>query len=152
MTPDQWFAVANPVALAGWLMLAASLFMARSSPGRVVLRAVAGRAIPLVLCVGYGAALLTGFGSTPAGAGFATLSGVAALFSVPVVLLAGWVHYLAFDLLVGRWIVDAADERGMPALLVLPCLLLTFMLGPLGWLLFMVLRLRRRLVEALNGA
>ena len=68
--------------------------------------------------------------------GFSTLAGVALLFSNPWLLLAGWMHYLAFDLLVGSWEVRDARERGIPHLLVVPCLLLTFMFGPAGWLLY----------------
>jgi hypothetical protein len=69
--------------------------------------------------------------------GFSTLSGVASLFANPWLLLAGWVHYLAFDLLVGTWEARDARERGLPHLLLVPCLVLTFLLGPAGWLLYM---------------
>jgi len=52
----------------------------------------------------------------------------------------GWIHYLAFDLLVGRWETQDAAARGIPAWLVVPCLALTFMFGPAGWLLYVGLR------------
>ena len=58
----------------------------------------------------------------------------------PWLLLAGWIHYLAFDLFVGSWEVRDAQERGIPHLAVVPCLLLTFMFGPAGWFLYNLVR------------
>ena len=68
---------------------------------------------------------------------------MALLFSNPWALLAGWVHYLAFDLFVGSWEVRDSQARGIPHWLVLPCLFLTFMFGPAGWLLYMAVRVVR---------
>jgi hypothetical protein len=77
--------------------------------------------------------------------GFGSLDAVARLFEHRGVLLAGWVHYLAFDLLVGVWERDEAQRLGVPQLLLVPCLLLTFLFGPLGWLAFLAVRhLNRR--------
>jgi hypothetical protein len=69
------------------------------------------------------------------------LSSVAMLFSNPWLLLAGWTHYLAFDLFIGSWEVRDARDRGLPHLLVVPCLALTFLFGPAGWLLYLTMRL-----------
>ena len=68
------------------------------------------------------------------------------MFQSHGVLVAGWIHYLAFDLFIGAWEVRDAQANRVPHLLVVPCLLLTFMLGPAGLLLYLVLRaaLRRR--------
>ena len=55
-------------------------------------------------------------------------------------LLAGWIHYLAFDLLVGTWEARDSRERGIPHLLLVPCLILTFLFGPAGWLLYLGMR------------
>jgi hypothetical protein len=71
---------------------------------------------------------------------FSSLSGVAQLFADPWLLLAGWTHYLAFDLFVGAWEVRDARDRGISHLAVLPCLLLTFLFGPAGWLLYLGVR------------
>jgi hypothetical protein len=68
---------------------------------------------------------------------------VKALFASDALLLAGWIHYLAFDLFIGAWEVRTARAEGIPHLLVLPCLVLTFLLGPVGLLLFLALRLAR---------
>ncbi len=71
---------------------------------------------------------------------FQSLAGVAALFANPWLLLAGWIHYLAFDMLVGAWEVRDAARRGIPHWMVVPCLLLTFLFGPAGWLLYQAVR------------
>ncbi len=72
--------------------------------------------------------------------GFSTLDEVATLFRQPWLLLAGWVHYLAFDLLIGSWEARDAREHGVPHLLLLPCLAMTFLFGPAGWLLYFAAR------------
>jgi hypothetical protein len=66
------------------------------------------------------------------------------LFQNRWLLLAGWVHYLAFDLLLGAWQVRTARREGMSHLALLPCLLATFLFGPAGYLLFQSLRASHR--------
>jgi hypothetical protein len=65
---------------------------------------------------------------------------VRALFQSDALLVAGWLHYLAFDLFVGAWQVRTARAEGIPHLMVVPCLVLTFLFGPVGFLLFLILR------------
>lgn len=108
----------------------------RSPPRAATL--CAGLALPAALSAGY-SALILAFRSGAAG-GFDRLAGVMRLFGTPGVALAGWVHYLAFDLVVGASITRTARAEGIPHLLVLPCLGLTFLVGPLGFLLFLALR------------
>lgn len=74
------------------------------------------------------------------GGGFGSLQKVKMLFTVDNGVLAGWVHYLAFDLLVGSWILKNSQQRQVHHLAVVPCLFLTFMAGPIGWGLYMILR------------
>ena len=71
---------------------------------------------------------------------FRSLAGVAALFQNPYLLLAGWVHYLAFDLFVGCWEVRDAQRTGVRHWFVIPCLVLTFLLGPAGLLAYFLVR------------
>jgi hypothetical protein len=75
------------------------------------------------------------------GGGFDTLANVKLLFTRDEAVLAGWIHYLVFDLFVGMWICHDADIRGINRWILLPCLLLTFMLGPVGLLLYIIVRM-----------
>jgi len=65
---------------------------------------------------------------------------VRALFTNDAALTAGWLHYLAFDLFVGTWIAREGLDQGVIPILLIPCLLLTFIFGPAGLLLFLILR------------
>jgi hypothetical protein len=132
MTPDQVFAIANGTAPIVWLLLA--LFPRR----RFVTETVVGTAVPAALAVAYTAIVAAVWGD--AQGSFASLAGVAALFGHPWLLLAGWLHYLAFDLLVGRWEVLDAQAHGVPHWWVVPCLAVTLMFGPAGWLLYRAVR------------
>jgi len=130
------FAAANAVALAGWLLLAGTLFLPRlrSSGWRVT-----GLVLPAVFAVAYVVALVAALRGGAAG-GFDSIGAVRALFADDRALTAGWVHYLAFDLFVGTWIAREGVRSGLPRLLVLPCLALTFLVGPVGLLAFLGLR------------
>jgi hypothetical protein len=132
MTPDRIFTVANAIATISWVLLA---LLPRQ---RWVTSTLTGTVVPALLATLYIAIVAATFGRSPGG--FSTLPAVATLFSNPWLLLAGWIHYLAFDLLVGNWEVRDARERGIPHALVVPCLLLTFLLGPAGWLLYLGVR------------
>lgn len=75
---------------------------------------------------------------------FDTLEHIGAALQRPGMLLAGWIHYLAFDFLVGRVVLADAQRRGIPHLFVAPCLVMTFMLGPAGYLAYAAVRLFSR--------
>ena len=132
MTPDQVFSIANAVALCAWILLAV---LPRQ---RWVSSVLAPIAMPAFFALIYVAIIVTQWKGSAGG--FSSLSAVGILFSQPWLLLAGWVHYLAFDLFVGSWEVRDARERGIPHLAVVPCLLLTFLFGPAGWLAYSGLR------------
>jgi hypothetical protein len=134
MTANHVFSIVNPIALLSWLLL---IVLPRR---RWVIDVVAGFAVPVLFAIVYTAIILTNFFGSAGG--FSSLPDVALLFSNPWLLLAGWTHYLAFDLLVGTWEVRDAGERGVSHLLLVPCLVLTFLFGPAGWLLYQVLRTR----------
>ncbi len=133
---EQFFSIGGLLAMAGWLALAISLFL---EPIRTWTWRITGIAIPGVLAVAYVALLLSNTNANPDG-GFGSIEAVRALFSDDPALAAGWLHYLAFDLFIGTWIARHGLEVGVHPLLLLPCLPLTFMLGPAGLLLtFLVL-------------
>ena len=137
LNPDFLFTVANQTALAGWLMLGLA------PRWRGTRAAVLSGALPLLLAAAY--VVLISYqtiGHPAPGAGFGSLAQVAALFRQPWALLAGWVHYLCFDLAVGAWETRDAHRRGVPHAALVPCLAATFLLGPLGLLLYCGVRLR----------
>jgi hypothetical protein len=133
MTPELVFTIVNAVAALSWVVLAAL-------PGHKTVTRITGLAVPALLASIYAAMVAARIGGSEGG--FGSLAAVAALFADPWLLLAGWIHYLAFDLFVGSWEVRDARTRGIPHALVLPCLALTFLFGPAGWLLYLILRLR----------
>ena len=132
MQPESIFSAANMVALGGWI----ALLVAPRTP--LVTWRLAGLAIPALLAGLY--AVLLALHAPGAEGGFSSLADVAALFRTEGVLLAGWVHYLAFDLFVGAWICRRGAAEEMNPWLVRLCLPPTFLAGPVGLLLFLGLR------------
>jgi len=126
------FTAGNALAVLGWLGLVVL-------PGRpVVVDRVIGLGIPALLGIAY-AGLMAAYFADAEG-GFSSIEAVRALFQSDALLVAGWLHYLAFDLFVGAWQVRTARAEGIPHLLVVPCLVLTFLFGPVGFLAFLALR------------
>jgi uncharacterized membrane protein YhdT len=72
---------------------------------------------------------------------FSSLEGVCNLFKNPKGVLIGWIHYLAFDLMVGLYIKTEATQLGIPHWLQIPCFILTLIFGPLGLLLFFLIKI-----------
>ena len=143
MDPATLFLICNYGVLPAWLLLAVA-------PGWVwTERLVHAVWIPLLLATVYVWAFATNPG-TPEGGGFGSLAGVMALFTSPHAVLAGWVHYLAFDLFVGAWEVRDGRRRGIAHALLLPCLFFTLMLGPVGLALYLALRWALRRETALQ--
>lgn len=132
MNAETIFSVANTTALFSWILIAAA---PKWKFTRVV---VVSGAIPLLLSATYLVLVVTFFGS--AEGGFGSLADVMKLFTNEWAVLAGWIHYLAFDLFVGIWEVRDAEEQGISHWFLIPCLFFTFMLGPIGLLMYTGLR------------
>jgi hypothetical protein len=134
---EKVFEFANLVALTGWAGLLLALFVPAT---RKPALAWAGLLIPALLGVAYVALLAS---ARDAHGGFSSIAQVRSLFQSDGALTAGWLHYLAFDLFVGAWIVREGVER-IPSLVarlvLIPVLAMTFLFGPIGFLLFVVLR------------
>ena len=131
------FSASNTIALAGWLALSLSVFVPAVRPWTW---RITGLVLPALFAVAYLGALATGL-SAGTGGGFTSIAEVRALFSDDHALTAGWIHYLAFDLFVGTWIARSGLDAGLSPLLILPCLVLTFLVGPVGLLLALLIRL-----------
>lgn len=132
---DRLFGIAGSLAMAGWLALALSPLRPR------VAQALAGWIIPAVIGLAYAGLIARYWGESSGG--FGSLDEVSALFQSRGLLLAGWLHYLAFDLMVGAWEVREAERVGLPHWTILPALVLTFLFGPIGLLVFLALRAAR---------
>lgn len=132
MSFDTIFSIASTAAMLGW----AGLILL---PRRPIL--VAGLRYGLIgaLSVAYAVLIFVYFFGVEGG-GFNSIAEVRALFMSDGVLVAGWIHYLAFDLFVGIWIAVEADKRGFHRILQAPMLIGTFVFGPIGLLLFYVAR------------
>ena len=135
LPPESLFLICNNATAIGWIVLIVT-------PRFPVF---AGRLIPLGLCgllsLTYLYLVVSDFGS--AQGSFTSLDGITQLFSNPDVVLAGWIHYLVFDLFVGCWEVRDARRLGIPHWMTVPALLLTFLLGPIGLLTYLSIRLIR---------
>jgi hypothetical protein len=141
MTIEGVFSACNLLAMAGWILLL-------TLPRQRRAMAIAGTAIPLTLAAVYLVLFL--LHARESSGGFSSLAAVAQLFENRWLLLAGWVHYLAFDLFISAWETRDAMARRVPRLLLAPCLVMTFMLGPIGLLCYHVLRVRSH--QPLDGA
>jgi len=132
MKAEQIFTIANLTAMIGWLLIA---ILPRWRVTRLV---VLSGGVSLALAGVYLVLIVLFFGA--AEGGFDSLANVMKLFTNEWAVLAGWIHYLAFDLFIGAWEVRDAERRGVSHLLVIPCLVLTFFLGPIGLLAYSILR------------
>ena len=131
---DLVFSIANWIVMAGW---AALLLSPLRREALVLVARIASAAVCAIYLLLLARGLIAGPG-LPEGAGFGTLDGVVALLSRREAMLAGWVHFLAFDLFVGSWMAEDAPRAGVPHGLLVPLLALTLMAGPVGLLLYLL--------------
>ncbi|MEQ1508191.1 MAG: ABA4-like family protein [Myxococcota bacterium] len=129
MTDARLFQWLNLAPMPGWALLGIALFVPSVRPWAWT---VAGVWLPAALAVAYGALVIAR--RDPVRGSFFSFDGVRSLFASPRVLLAGWTHFLAFDLFVGTWIARTGVEANVHPLILAPLLGLTLMLGPLGYL------------------
>lgn len=140
MSFEQLFSSASTLAMLGWVML---IFLPR---GWKWINPIPSLIIPLILSLLYSFLIARYFFS--AEGGFDSLANVQQLFTYPAAALAGWVHYLAFDLFVGGVIAKRADAIGLSRFIQAPILLLTFMFGPFGYLLFTLIEMAKQQLES----
>lgn len=138
MWPDVVFQAGSALALSGWLLLASGDRWPKAQ------RVWAATVVPLLLAAAYAAIFPALYVGAPGGYG--SIDEVLALLNADRrIALAAWLHYLAFDLLVGSMIVREARTLRIAAPWRVPALALTFLFGPAGWLWFRVqVQLRRK--------
>ncbi len=133
MKAETLFQICNSAAPVGWLLMAIAPRWTWTK------KTVLSGLFPLVLGVVYLGIIVTTFGSSEGN--FNSLAGVMKLFENPYAVTAGWIHYLAFDMFIGAWEVNDSQKHGISHWLVIPCLFLTLMFGPIGLILYFVIRL-----------
>jgi hypothetical protein len=129
MSASDVFGIANLTAMAGWIVLAAGIITKRPALYHIL----AGRWWPLGLSGVYTLLILLFFST--ADGGFDSLANVKLLFKSDWLLVAGWIHYLAFDLFVGALIARRFLAAGINRLWLIPLLPLVFLFGPAGYLM-----------------
>ena len=128
MSAETLFHVVSVGIVPGWLLL---IFAPRT---RLTERLVLSGLYPLLFAALYLLLIVAFYPGAPGG--FSSLEEVDRLFRNPYLLLAGWIHYLAFDLFVAAWETRDAAARGVPRLVLVPCLVLTLLFGPIGLLAY----------------
>jgi hypothetical protein len=136
IAPAQILLMANSIAMLCWAALAICLFAPRL---QLWIPRLTGFVVPVLFALVYIVCIAKGFAESRDG-GFGSIAAVRALFGNDWALLAGWLHYLAFDLFVGSWIVRRGIKEGLNPFLLLLCLPVTFLLGPVGFLTYWVER------------
>ena len=125
------FKICSTLILPQWLL------MIIAPKWKWTLKLVNSKIIPLLLAAVYAFYVFQTFPSEEGG--FGSLSEVMKLFSSETAVLVGWIHYLAFDLLIGSWVLKTAQKNYIHHGLVIPCLLGCFLLGPVGFLAFWII-------------
>ena len=137
MSSEAAFSLASALVFPQWLLM---IFAPRWQVTQWLTKMLF---IPALLAIMYAFYLFSSSGSSGLNfMSFATLKGVMTLFEKggERVMLAGWIHYLAFDLVAGSWILRDGQQRGIAHGWLVPCLLFCFMLGPTGLLLYVIVR------------
>ena len=137
------FSLTNGIAMFGWLLLAAL-------PRRPLVTTTVLYLGVALLCLTYAVMFVLLFsasvdqgqvaGAKPADISDYSIPGIRALFQSDGGIVLGWTHYLAFDLFVGLWIAKDADAKGFSRITQLPILFATLMAGPIGLLLWLMIR------------
>ena len=135
MDLETVFSITNAIALGGWLALLLSPFAPK------FVDKLSGIIIPLILAIAY--LMLAPVFFTATEGGFDSLEAVMLLFGNEKAVMAGWLHYLAFDLFIGAWQVRQAREHRIHHLMIIPSLVLTLLFGPVGLIVFLVIRYYR---------
>ncbi len=128
---DSIFLILNLLILPFWGLL---LF----APRWQWTQRLSGLVAPLILSFLFVILFVLDFPSS--GASFGSFGELKTQFNSGHILLATWIHFLAFDLFVGAWILRNGQQSGVPHFRLVPFLLLTMILGPVGFLGYCLIR------------
>jgi len=136
-TLSEMFKYQNYLVMVGWLVLMCLPFW-QYMPSIVM-------AIILTISATYAYYIFFGRryddgARSPTFKDFGSLKGVSKMFTNPRVVLGGWLHYLAFDLLVGLMILMDSQQHDISYWFIAPILLFSLMIGPSGLLIYFVFR------------
>jgi hypothetical protein len=110
-------------------------------PGwRVTQRVIASPWIAAPAAALYLALVVPGLAGVLAAVSSPSLEAIAPMLGTTEGATVAWVHFLAFDLFVGRWVYLDARQRGVSAWVTSPLLFATLMVGPAGLLAYLVVR------------
>lgn len=137
MTPTQVFSIAGMITTPMWILM---IFFPK---WKITNCLISFKMVPIILSFIYTIYIFNAIsvGGMP---DFGNLDSVMKLFTEENAVLAGWVHYLAFDLIIGMWMLNASKKLNIHQLIMAPCLFLTFMFGPVGFLLFFIIKITKQ--------
>lgn len=143
MSWETVFGIVNGWAFLAWLLLVLGPRRPLALSAVLYLGVGLLALVYTVLIVGLVSGGIDGGGGDGPMPDLTTLAGVQALFDAPGGATLGWTHYLAFDLFTGLWIARDADAKGFGRIVQTPFLILTFLVGPVGLLAYLIIRERR---------
>lgn len=135
INPETLFSFLNNLVLVVWLLMIIL-------PKWKFTQYIIGNFIVVILIsLIYGAIIISNFGAVDF-MDFTSLQGIMKMLQNGDAWgsSALWYHFLAFDLFVGTWILKDSQKLAIPHLLIIPCLFFTFMLGPLGFVLYQIVK------------
>lgn len=137
MSPATSYFTVSAIAFIAWLML----MFAPTSP--LTKTYVRSGVFSAGFAVVYAIILYYNWGAFVDGGAYFSYKGLVAMLQTPAIFMLAWVHYLAFDLLIGCLEVEDALRNKIPQNVLIPCLFLTYLFGPLGWLCYLLVRYSR---------
>lgn len=134
MSMERVFGLTGMLVMPFWLLM---IFAPRTRVTAWAMRLPVGPALPALL---YLALVAPRLATLLPALMQPKLGEISALLGSPEGATIGWLHFLALDLFVGRWIYLDGKERGLSPWLLSPLLFLTLMFGPIGMLAYLGIR------------
>ena len=138
VTPENIYLAANWGVIPFWLLL---IF----APNHVITNFFSQSIIaPLLLAIGYVFLSYNLYLENNIFDGFELYSGLDGLYTMfanEVLLLVFWLHFLAISLFAGAWIVRDAKKYFIPKIITIPSLILTYFSGPVGLVIYWLIRI-----------